>query len=338
MTRAAARATMCAMRVGASEMRALCLTCLAGALWGTVGVATQLMSGNAALAPGVSALSRTGLGALVLLCAVPLLRPAEGSGPLPWALLALFGVAGAAFQVTLFAGYTAVGVTITVIVTACLPVVLVAAWDTAVARRPPDAVLAGAILLAGAGVVLAALGSDAPPAATGSRSERAGLALVTASAVAFAIVAIAGRTLGARLHPLRASGLGLAATAIVLAAGVGAGALTERMAFPIGLGLPARDLLLLGYVGVVATGGAYLAFVTGLSLARSATAGLAATLIEPAVATALAALVLREQMTAPAVTGCLMIVAGMLALSLGEWRWRPRLRRTHLSIQQEEPS
>jgi DME family drug/metabolite transporter len=302
------------------------------------------MTGEDALAPGISALSRTGLGAVVLLFAVSVLKLAKGSGPLPWSLLALFGAAGAAFQITLFASYTAVGVTITVIVTACLPVVLVAGWDTAVARRPPDVVLAGAILLAGVGVILAGLGSGEVPADVADpQSQAAGLALVATSALAFTIVALAGRALGARMHPLRASALGLAATAVVLTVGVGAGSLTcgsltGRMTTSIGGGLPARDLLLLGYIGVVATGGAYLAFVTGLSLARSATAGLAPTLIEPAVAAALAALVLREQMTATAMAGCLMIVAGMLALSLGEYLWRTRSRRAHASIQQGEPS
>ena len=48
-------------------MRAISLVCLAGALWGTVGVATGLMSEGATLDPTLYALSRTSVGAAVLL-------------------------------------------------------------------------------------------------------------------------------------------------------------------------------------------------------------------------------------------------------------------------------
>ena len=85
--------------------------------------------------------------------------------------------------------------------------------------------------------------------------------------------------------------MGLAATALVLAALVLArpGAAVPELAR-----LPPGDLAILGYVGIVGTGGAYLAFVLGMHLSRSAAAGLTATLIEPGVAAVLAALVLPE--------------------------------------------
>lgn len=309
-------------------MRAIGLTCLAGALWGTVGVATQLTGGGSALAPEASALSRTALGAMVLLAAVPFLAPRREVVPVPWALLALFGVAGATFQITLFTSYLVVGVTVAVIVTACLPVVLVAGWDALVARRPLGPVLTGSILVAGVGVVLAGFGSAASaPAAAAVPVGPAGLALVGASAVAFAVVAVAGRALGARLSPVRAAGLGLAATTAAIAAFSAGRVLAGSTRVSLPADLSTGDLVLLAYVGIVATGGAYLAFVAGLGRARSATVGLAPTLVEPAVAVVLAALVLHERMTAMAAAGCLMVLAGMLALSLGEGRWPTRRRR-----------
>ena len=307
-------------------MRAIGLVCLAGALWGTVGVATGLMSEGAAVDPTLSALSRTAVGAAVLLAVVPLLRLAPGRGDMPWRLLALFGVAGAVFQITLFASYVAVGVTVTVVMTACLPVVLVAIGDAVVARRIPEPWIAAAILTAAAGVVLVGAGSaDATQAAAGSRIR--GIALVTVSACAFAVVAAAGRALGTRLDALRAAGFGLAATALMLAicAALRWPGLAGR-ASPLDASLTTPDLLLLAYVGVVATGGAYLAFVAGMALARSAGTGLAATLIEPAVAALLAALVLREPMAAAERVGCLLIVVGMLALAQGESRRAPAAR------------
>lgn len=321
-------------------MRATGFTCLAGALWGTVGIATQLMAeGGPGLAPEVSALSRTALGALVLLAAVPLFAPRRASGTEPWALVGLFGIAGAVFQVTLFASYPVVGVTVAVIVTACFPALLVACWDTLAARHPPGPLLAGTILIAGAGVVLAALGSGAPPsAARGGEASLAGLALVGTSGLAFAIVAIAGRALGARMHPLRAAAFGLAATATAIAAFC-VSRLFADGATPAAVraGLSPRDLVLLAYVGIVATGGAYLAFVAGLGRARSVTAGFAPMLVEPAVATMLAALILHERTTASAGIGCLMVVSATLAQSIGEGRWKPRQDRPIPSISEGEP-
>lgn len=317
-------------------MRATGLTCLAGALWGTVGIATQLIAGEP-LAPEVSALSRTAIGALVLFGAAAFLAPA-GSGPVPWPVVAIFGLAGAVFQITLFASYPVVGVSVAVIVTACLPVVLVACWDTLVARLPPGPELTGAILIAGAGVVLAGLGSDAPRPEYGGGDSLAGLLLVGLSSFAFAAVAIAGRELGARMHPLRAAGLGLAATAVAIGAFAILRSLASDTASTAIRAAPSvRDLALLAYVGVVATGGAYCAFVTGLSRASSATAGLAPTLVEPAVATLLAALVLHERMTALSLTGCLMVVTGMLALSLRELARRPHPNAPLAQPRTEEP-
>ena len=52
--------------------------------------------------------------------------------------------------------------------------------------------------------------------------------------------------------------------------------------------LPALDIAILAYTGVAATGGAYLAFVIGMHLSRTAASRLAATLIEPGVGALLA--------------------------------------------------
>jgi len=302
-------------------MRAIGLVCLAGALWGTVGVATDMMSDGASLDPTFYALSRTFVGAAILLAAVLILRLGPSRGDVPWHFLALFGFAGAVFQTTLFASYVAIGVTVTVVITACLPIVLVAIGDAVWAKRIPEPWIAGAMLTAAAGVVLVGFGSADHAAGVGGGRRVWGLALVITSACAFAVVAATGRALGSRLDPLRAAGLGLATTALTLA-------IFECLRWmvlsgwesPLNVSLTLHDFLLLAYVGVVATGGAYLAFVAGLGLARSASTGLAATLIEPAVAALLAAIILHEPMAAAERVGCVLIVAGMLALAQAESR------------------
>jgi DME family drug/metabolite transporter len=323
------------LRAGRAPLRAsdglvgLSLVSTAAVLWGTVGVANSLMTDRAAVDPSLAGLTRTALGAASLLAAARVLGvPRAPAGPVPLRLLAVFGVAGAVFQVCLFAAFAVVGVTITVAVTVCAPVVLVAAADAAWHRNPPELAVILAIAIAAAGVILALSGGWAAPRPADALDPRGAVLLVIAS-VAFALVAATARAMARRLHPLRATGLGLAATAAALALVV----LGRAEASMADLGaLPGRDLGVLLYTGVAATGGAYYAFVRGLDLSRSAGAGLAATMIEPGVAALLAALVLRERLAAPEAAGCALMLAAMVLLFAAERRAvrspSPRARRS----------
>ena len=100
--------------------------------------------------------------------------------------------------------------------------------------------------------------------------------------------------LGASLPPLQGVGAGLIATSLTLALVMLA---RGDASVAVLAAMPARDLAILGYTGLVATGGAYLAFVLGMHLSRSPTVGIAPTLIEPGVAAVLAALVLQERLS-----------------------------------------
>ena len=296
-------------------MTGVILVCVAAFLWGTVGVANALMSGARPLDPALVGLARTGLGSASLIVAAALLRvPAVDWRRLPLRLLALFGLAGAAFQTCLFAAFVEVGVTVTVAVTVCAPVVLVIAGDALWKGAMPDRAIVGAAALATLGVVLALPTSTAVPL---PRASAHGAALLVVASVAFAVVAAAARALGASLHPLRASGLGLAATAIVLAVAAFATSGADALSAP---GLPGTDLLIIAYTGFAATGGAYFAFVLGMRLSRSAAAGLAATLIEPGVAALLAALVLGESLTLVEAAGCALMLSAMILLFRAERR------------------
>ncbi len=290
---------------GVLPMKALLLACLAGALWGTTGVANRLMTGDPALDPVLEGLTRAVHGAGSLLAAAGLLSvPWPAWRQLPRLPLLAFGVAGAVFQVCLFAAFDTVGVTVTVAVTVAGPAALVAVGDALWNRRPPELGAALAIALASAGVLLALAGSPRP--AGPALVEWGGAVLLVAAACAFALVAAAARSLGKALHPLQGAGLGLAATSAALA-----GVLLARGASGLDVlaAMPGRDLAILGYTGVFATGGAYLAFVLGMRLSRSPTVGMAPTLIEPGVAAVLAAFILRERLS-PARGGRLRPDAG----------------------------
>jgi drug/metabolite transporter, DME family len=297
-------------------MTGIVLVCLAAALWGTVGVGNRLMTEPAAVEPVLVGLTRTALGAASLLLAawalrVPWTRP-------PLRLLAAFGLAGAVFQICLFAAFAQVGVTVTVAVTVCAPVVIVVAADALWRRRWPELGACAAIAIAALGVVLAICGG-APSGAPEAVDWR-GVALLITASVAYAVVAASARVMACELHPLRAAGLGLGITATAL----GCVTLARPAAALAVLGtLPAHDLAILGYTGVAATGGAYLAFVLGLHLSRTAASGLAATLIEPGVAALLAVLVLHERLTTPEASGCALMLTAMVVLFLAEATRRP---------------
>ncbi|MFU8778239.1 DMT family transporter [Roseovarius autotrophicus] len=301
-------------------MAGLLLVGLAACLWGTVGVATVLLSDGDFKDPAVAGLVRALLGAGSLLIVAALLRlPRPGWRDLPlWALL-LFGVAGATFQICLFAAFSVVGVTVTVAVTVCAPVLIVALVDAVVLRKLPERRFVLATLIASAGVLLAL--PEAAPAEVIRVGGMQGAILLAGASIAFAVLALVTRTITRRCEPVRAAGLGLLSSAIVLAAIIGLR--TSHPELKLGPLPPWRDMIILIYIGVAATGGAYLAFVIGMHRCRSASVGLTATMIEPGVAALLAALILHERLKPEEALGCALMIAAMIFLSRGERR-KPR--------------
>jgi drug/metabolite transporter (DMT)-like permease len=276
-----------------------------------------MMSNHELADPAVVGLARTALGALSLLIAAQILRlPAPVWRALPVGRLALFGVSGAAFQICLFGAFREVGVTVTVAVTVCAPVLLVAVGDAVRLRRLPERGVALAVATGTAGVVLAAPAAGAEGIAVGQVGARGTLLLAGAS-VSFAVLAAVSRTITRSLHPVWTAGLGLASAALVLALVAG---WTGGSALGLFRVLPGGDMAILAYTGIAATGGAYLAFVLGMHLSHSAAAGLAATLIEPGVAAMLAGGVLGEDLRPAELAGCGLMLAAMVLLFAAERR------------------
>jgi DME family drug/metabolite transporter len=298
-------------------MRGLLLVCLAASLWGTVGVATALMSTQAGTDPTVFGLVRTLLGGVCLLAAAWLLRlPRPAFRQLPFWQLAVFGIAGATFQVCLFRAFSEVGVTITVAITVCAPVLMVVAMDAAWTRTVPSLTVLMAITLGTAGVVLALPEQDHSQEL--SKPNLLGALMLAGASTAFAVIALITRSITQKIDPLRASGLGLAASALALA---GFAALqTEAGSFDVLAMMPLQDFAILLYVGIIATGAAYLAFVLGMHVCRSAGVGLAATLVEPGIAAILAALLLHERLSPFELGGCALMLLAMLVLARVESR------------------
>jgi DME family drug/metabolite transporter len=231
-------------------------------------------------------------------------------------LLVAFAFAGAVFQTAFFAAFAQVGVTVTVAVVVCVPVVLVAAGEALWCRRRPEPGVSLAIATASAGAILATLGGGDWNSA-GVAANWRGIGLLATASLSYAIVVVTARAIGLRLHPLHGTGLGLGLTAVALALCV---LVIPRASVANVLALPGIDLVNLAYTGVVATGGAYLAFVLGMRLSRSAAAGLAATLIEPGIAALLAVLVLGERLANLEAAGCALMFVAMVVLFRSEQR------------------
>jgi drug/metabolite transporter, DME family len=301
-------------------MAGLLLVSLAACLWGTVGVATFLMSDGDFKDPAVAGLVRALLGAGSLLMIAALLRlPRLGWRELPLRALAVFGLAGATFQICLFAAFRTVGVTVTVAVTVCAPVLIVALVDAVWQRRLPEPRFVLAALIASAGVLLAL--PKAAPIEVIREGGAHGILLLAGASVAFAVLALVTRRITQCCEPVRAAGLGLLSSAMVLTAIVGLR--TTHPELKLGHMPPWRDMIILIYIGVAATGGAYLAFVIGMHRCRSASIGLTATMIEPGVAALLAALILNERLRPEESFGCALMIAAMIFLSQGERRKPP---------------
>jgi DME family drug/metabolite transporter len=304
-------------------MSGVLLVCVAACLWGTVGIATALMSPGSRADPILLGLLRCLLGAMLLLASAWALRlPWPGLHGLPRREIVIFGLSAAAFQLCLFAAFATVGVTVTVAVTVCVPVLLVAMAEALRTRAVPEWGIVLAIGLGAVGVVLAVPGGSASvPTPNGGL---VGAALLGGASLAFVALAWATRAISRRVDPVLTAGLGLAAAAVPL--------LGARMIFagaedlPILDGLTARDLWILLYIGLAATGVAYLAFATGLNRCSSAAAGLAATMIEPGVAALLAALVLGERLSPIVLAGCGLMLMAMVLLARVERRRAARFR------------
>jgi drug/metabolite transporter, DME family len=301
-------------------MAGLLLVSLAACLWGTVGVATVLMSDGDFKDPAVAGLVRALLGAGSLLMIAALLRlPRQGWRDLPLPALMVFGIAGATFQICLFAAFSIVGVTVTVAVTVCAPVLIVALVDAVWLRKLPEPRFVLAAVVASAGVLLAL--PEAAPTEVIREGGAYGIILLAGASLAFAVLALVTRRITQCCEPVRAAGLGLLSSAMVLAVIIGLR--TSHPELKLGHLPPWRDMIILSYIGVVATGGAYLAFVVGMHRCRSASVGLTATMIEPGVAALLAALILHERLKPEEAFGCAVMIAAMILLSRGERRKPP---------------
>lgn len=230
-----------------------------------------------------------------------------------WPWVAAVGVLAACYQLCLFASLEQLGVARTALLTVCLPPVLIAGASALVS--PPATVgLDHGCPAAGAWRPVPGGRGWLERAWPGSRRRAAaGPATGTLAAIAFALLSALARVLAGRIHPLQAVSFGFvigAVAPIVVLSG------PAQLQATSGAATMGQLVLVLIYLGAVPTALAYICYFYGMQRSPTATSGITATLVEPAVAVLLAAGVLGKHLSPAAWLGVACLFCASVALGL----------------------
>ncbi|CUR58296.1 conserved membrane hypothetical protein [metagenome] len=289
-----------------SHLRGLTEVAAASVLWGTGGLAVQLIREQAPLSAVTISAWRMVLAALALLVVLVALRRFGDLVTLararPRQLLAV-GIGTAAYQGFYFVSVTQVGVAVATVVSLGLAPVLLTLTEAVRRRRTPAPSRLTVLGAALAGLVLVSLaGSEA---STGP-APVAGVLLAVASGTTYALTTVAGGSVSREAHP------------VVLTAGmtvVGALVLVPAAALVDGPHITADPAALawLVYLGALTMALAYVLLYSGLRVTEPSTA-VTASLVEPVTAAVVAALVLEEPLGPAAVVGILLVLGAVAGL------------------------
>jgi len=288
-----------------APLRGVLMVLAAALCWGTTGTAQSF-------APPT--LSAYWIGALRLLASAVFFaavlvatRQRTGLMRLPWRGVALAGVGMAAYNLAFFAGVRATGVAIGTAVALGSGPIWAGLLQAMGGQRPPLRWWVGTALAVAGGVLMVAggdRGSAQPVTATG-------LALCLLAGLSYAVYALVNKRLVTTGAPAQVT------FAVFTLATVIAVPMAWVFAGPVVLTL--RDVVIASYLGVVATGVAYLLFSHALRHISAAT-GVTLALAEPVTAFVLAVLVVGERPGWVAAGGGLLVLAGLLVVVFAELR------------------
>ena len=290
-----------------STARGIALVLLAAALWGTTGTAqtfapvtlSSYWVGTARL------LIAGGFFILWIGCADPYALSAKRFKALPLSLISIAAVCMATYNLAFFAGIRTSGVAIgTAIALGSGPVwagVLQAIW----ARQLPGKSWYLAVIIAVTGLTLASLNASA----SARPLALSGLGLCLISGLAYALYALITKRIVAVSSAATTTAIVFTGAAIVATPAAWLLAGTPLIVL--------SDLAPLLWLGIVATGLAYLLFSSGLQYISSAT-GVALALAEPIAAVFLAIVVVGERPTPAALWGILLVFVGLCLIVRSE--------------------
>ena len=279
---------------------------LAGTLWGTVGVSTRLIYQLTATNPLSVGFFRLAFATpvLVVTCWMLLGRKALRIARRDLLRMALIGCMLALYQACYFAAIVWVGVAVATLVTLCLAPVLVALFSVVVLREPLTRRVAVALICAliGIGCIVGVQSGGVQHA-----DPVRGVLLACGSALGYAILTLAGRSLAGRYAAIEINTLGFADGALIL--------LPLALVSGFVVVYPAQAWALLVYLGVVPTAFAYVLFLTGMR-STPATVSSILTLMEPLTATILAWILFGERLGPLGLAGAVLLLGALLVLAI----------------------
>ena len=290
-----------------SDRRGLFFLIVSAVLWGTVPVATNVIYGLAETNPLSIGFFRLAL-SLILLVPATLRETGRQHWRLPrrdLAIILLFGIATALYQVCFFAAIPRVGVTVTSLVAICTAPVIVTVLGALLLGEH----LTGKILLALAAAITGTvlLVGVRPPAPGDSQQLLSGLLLALGAALSYATVTLCSRALTGRYRALQLVAIGMGSGALVL------------LPFALLTGLvvhyPPAGWALLLHLGLLPTALAYLFFFYGLRF-TPVTVATIVILLEPLTSTILAWLLFGERLGALGIVGAALVLGAMALLYL----------------------
>lgn len=270
----------------------------AGVLWGTTGTAQAFApAGASPLAVGAVRLAIGGTALLLLALVRRQLRP-QGW---PWRPTLMLVSTIALYQVCFFAAVARTGVAVgTVVAIGSAPMLAGLLGLLLLGERPTRRwLLATALAVAGC-TLLIATGDEL-------QIDAIGVLLALGAGASYALYTIASRELLACQPP----------DAVTAVAFFGGALLLAPLLFFVDLAwlLEPRGLLVALHLGLVTTALSYILYIRALLTVPTATAVTLA-LMEPLTAAALGVLVLGERLTAPAIVGIALLLAGLLILTI----------------------
>jgi DME family drug/metabolite transporter len=283
---------------------------LAGVLWGTGGLAVQVVRDVLPMSVLVISAWRMVIAAVVLVTVLILGRQLAGVVHLlrtrP-ASAALIGTATAAYQALYFAAVVNVGVSVATVVSLGLAPVLLTLGEAARDRRLPDP---GHLVILGTALAGLLLVSGTAHSGDTGPHPVLGLLLAVASGTTYAIATALGRPLAQGAAPLALTTTTTTVGAIVL---LPLAAISAWSGSPVLTADPVAAVTLV-YLGVLTMALAYALLYAGLRT-TTGSAAVVATLLEPVTAALVAAAFLDERLGVLGVIGTALILLAVAGLA-----------------------
>jgi DME family drug/metabolite transporter len=228
-----------------------------------------------------------------------------------WRRQLLAGACIAVYNLAFFAGVRLAGVAVGTTIAIGSGPLFAGAAQALITRRAPVPLwwLGTALAIAGGAAIAFGKGGVAPVASTG-------IVLCLTAGLSYAIYTLTAKSLSTHASPARAS-LWVFGTAAVLALPAAWLMVPSGGADLVAAG--GRGWLVVAWLGVMATGVAYLLFSSALRFISAAT-GVALAMGEPLTAFTLAVVVLGEPLRASGLIGIGLILAGLALVVTGERR------------------